>query len=88
VVVRSVYARALPDWHIMDVVNEWHKPRHREFRPRTVWSLFNAFTETLKGSLTLLPTRTQALHGLLDSHVGLLLPRPESSAEMHVEIAA
>src|SRR5262249_33725642 len=87
-VVRSVYARALPGSQIMDVVNEWHVPRHEQFQPRTVWSLFNAFTETLKGSLTLLPSRTQALHGLLDSHVGLLLPKPESSAELHVELAA
>jgi len=37
-----------------------------------VWSLFNAFTESLKdGSLAELPKRTEALHGLLDSHVGL-----------------
>src|SRR5262245_6015685 len=87
-VVRSVYARALPGSHIMDVVNEWRKPRHEDFRPRTVWSLFNAFTEMLKGSLTLLPARTQALHGLLDSHVGLLLPKPVSSDETHVQLAA
>jgi hypothetical protein len=87
-VVRSVYARALPASQVVDVVNEWRKPQHEEFRPRTVWSLFNSFTETLKGSLTLLPSRTQALHGLLDTHVGLLLSKPESSAETHVEIAA
>jgi hypothetical protein len=87
-VVRSVYSRALPGSHIVDALNEWRMPRHEEFQPRTVWSLFNAFIETLKGSLTLLPSRTQALHGLLDSHVGLLLARPESSAETHVEIAA
>jgi hypothetical protein len=87
-VVRSVYARALPGSHVMHVVNEWRRPRHADFQPRTVWSLFNAFTETLKGSLTLLPSRTQALHGLLDTHVGLLLPKPESSAETHVELAA
>lgn len=45
--------------------------RHDDFRLRTVWSLFNAFTETLKGNLTDLPRRTEALHGLLDHHVGL-----------------
>jgi hypothetical protein len=87
-VVRSVYARALPASQVVDVVNEWREPRHDDFRPRTAWSLFNAFTEVLKGSLTLLPSRTLALHGLLDSHVGLLLPKPESSAETHVELAA
>jgi hypothetical protein len=86
-VVRSVYARALPATDVVRVVNEWREPRHADFQARNVWSLFNAFTETLKGSLTLLPSRTQALHGLLDTHVGLLLPRPESSAETHVEMA-
>jgi hypothetical protein len=87
-VVRAVYARALPATQVVDVVNEWREPRHEDFRPRTAWSLFNSFTEVLKGSLTLLPSRTQALHGLLDSHVGLLLPSPQSSDETHLEIAA
>jgi hypothetical protein len=88
-VVRSVYARALPGSQVMDVVNEWRQPRHAEFQPRTIWSLFNAFTEALKGSLTLLPSRTQALHGLLDSHVGLLTGKPvDGSDETRMEIAA
>jgi hypothetical protein len=87
-VVRSVYTRALPGSQIIDVLNEWRKPRHAEFQPRTVWSLFNCFSETLKGSLTLLPSRTQALQGLLDSHVGLLFPKPESSSEAQIAMAA
>jgi hypothetical protein len=42
------------------------------FESRNVWSLFNAFTETLKqASLTELPKRALALHGLLDVAVGL-----------------
>ena len=37
-----------------------------------IWSLFNSFTEALKqGNLAELPKRTEALHGLLDGHVGL-----------------
>ena len=37
-----------------------------------LWSLFNAFTETLEqGNLAALPKRTEALHGLLDVAVGL-----------------
>lgn len=27
---------------------EYHEPRHAEFRPRTAWSLLNAFTEILR----------------------------------------
>lgn len=57
---------------IPSVLHEWREPRHQEFGDRNVWSLFNAFTESLKeGSLAELPKRTEALHGLLDVHVGL-----------------
>jgi len=34
-------------------------------------------TEVLKGSLDRLPRRTQALHGLLDAHCGLLTADPK-----------
>ena len=57
---------------IPPVLSEWREPRHDAFEGRNVWSLFNAFTESLKeGSLSELPKRTEALHGLLDMHVGL-----------------
>jgi hypothetical protein len=37
-----------------------------------VWSLFNSFTEAQKeGNLQERPKRTEALHGLPDSHVGI-----------------
>lgn len=54
------------------VLREWREPNHEPFVERSIWSLFNAFTETLKqGNLAELPKRTEALHGLLDVHVGL-----------------
>ncbi|WP_232289496.1 DUF932 domain-containing protein [Verrucomicrobium spinosum] len=57
---------------IPSVLKEWREPRYPVFEDRSVWSLFNAFTEALKdGSLAELPRRTEALHGLLDVHVGL-----------------
>ncbi len=57
---------------IPSVLHQWREPQHEEFQTRNVWSLFNAFTESLKdGNLAELPKRTEALHGLLDSHVGL-----------------
>jgi hypothetical protein len=37
-----VSPRLLPD-----LVKEWRTPEHDEFTPRTVWSLFNAFTAVL-----------------------------------------
>ena len=64
----------MPNRTIPEVLKEWREPRHEEFQPRNIWSLFNAFTEALKGNLIELPRRTEALHGLLDSHVGLALP--------------
>ena len=37
---------------------EWREPRHNAFVGRNVWSLFNAFTESLKeGNLAELPKR-------------------------------
>jgi hypothetical protein len=57
---------------IPPVLHEWREPRYDAFEGRNVWSLFNAFTESLKeGNLAELPKRTEALHGLLDTHVGL-----------------
>ena len=65
--VRVVGATALPA-----VLEEWRKPRFEAFQPRTAWSLFNSFTQVLKGcSLAALPARTERLHGLFDAHVGL-----------------
>jgi hypothetical protein len=57
---------------VPSVLKEWRTPRHPQFEQRNIWSLFNSFTEALKdGSLADLPKRTEALHGLLDIHVGL-----------------
>ena len=41
---------------------------------RATSGAFNAFTEALKGNLIELPRRTEALHCLLDNHVGLTAP--------------
>jgi len=73
-VIRSCDVGVVPNRTIPEVLREWREPRHMEFEPRNAWSLFNAFTEALKGNLIELPRRTEALHGLLDSHVGLTTP--------------
>jgi hypothetical protein len=70
-VVRSVDAGIVSNRSIPDVLAEWRQPSHDDFAPRTAWSLFNGFTEVLKGNLPELPRRTERLHGLLDSEVGL-----------------
>lgn len=45
---------------------QWHRPRHKEFQPRTLWSLYNAATEALKSSppAAVLERHTQ-LHALV-----------------------
>ena len=70
--IRGVDAGVCANSYIPAVLQEWREPRHREFEVRNVWTLFNSFTEALKdGNLMELPKRTQALHALLDTHVGL-----------------
>ncbi len=70
-VIRAVDVGACTNRMIPSVINEWREPSHIEFQERSAWSLFNAFTEILKGNLAELPKRTEVLHGLFDTTVGL-----------------
>lgn len=70
--IRAIDVGVCANSYIPKVLREWREPEHEEFRPRTVWSFFNAFTAALKeGNLMELPKRTEALHGLLDAEVGI-----------------
>ena len=69
--IRAMDAGIVSTTRIPDVLDEWRKPTHEEFKPRTLWSLFNAFTEVLKGRLHDLPSRTQRLYRLCDERCGL-----------------
>ena len=71
-IIRAVDCRAIVPSQVPDVVREWRDPSHREFRPRNLWSLFNAFTEVYKGqNPATTMNRSEALHGLCDGVVGL-----------------
>jgi len=74
-VVQAFDQRIVPVTQIPRVLAEWRAPSHPEFaKSRNVWRLFNAFTETLKGSsLFQRPVATQALHGLMDTACGIAL---------------
>jgi len=69
--VRAVDVGVCPVTTLPKILQEWRQPSHEAFAPRNAWSLFNGFTEALKGNLTLLPKRTTALTGLMDAAVGL-----------------
>jgi hypothetical protein len=70
-VIRSVDAEALAPSAIPKVLREWREPWHSEFVPRNAWSLFNGFTEILKGKPHLLADRTRMLHGVFDEALGI-----------------
>ena len=65
-IVRALDARAITTTMVPKVLEQWRSPNHPEFKDRNLWSLYNAFTETLKGGLLKLPQRSEALHGVLD----------------------
>lgn len=46
--VEAVRAGVVPASWIPKVLRAWDEPAHEEFRLRTAWSLFNAFTEVQK----------------------------------------
>jgi hypothetical protein len=69
-IVRALDAGAITTLMVPKVLEQWRAPNHPEFKDRNLWSLYNGFTETLKGGLLKLPQRSQALHGVLDGAVG------------------
>lgn len=72
-VIKALDLKAITTNQVPRVLNEWRHPRHDEFKTRTIWSLFNSFTETMKStSLSDLPRRTIKLQGILDQHCDVL----------------
>lgn len=70
--IRALLAHVVSGEALPKVVGEWRKPAHDDFAPRNVWSLFNDFTEVMKGSAPIAAVkRTMALQGLFDAHCGL-----------------
>jgi hypothetical protein len=67
-IIQSVDSGVMANSYIPKVLDEWRHPRHREFKPRNLWSLQNGFTEVFKGRIDLLPERSMRLHGVLDAH--------------------
>ena len=57
---------------VQKVVNEWHEPSN-DFGGKTIWRLFNAVTEALKGSpLHDMPSRTIEMQSICDYSTGFV----------------
>jgi len=82
-----VDSKAFSARDVYKTVKEFEAPRHEEFKGDTLWNLYNACTEHLKGGdLSKLPTRTMAIQSnfdrlaghkpdlLVDNETGLVLP--------------
>ena len=67
---RHVSARTLPL-----VISQWREPSHEEFKPRSAWSLLNAFTTAISSRAKSNPQEysrtTMRLGGLIDAALGL-----------------
>ena len=48
IAIKALDEKIVTGSSIPRVLNQWRKPRHNEFQPRTGWSLFNSFTEVTK----------------------------------------
>lgn len=70
-IVQAIDSDVVPPSRIPRVLEEWREPQYGEFSDRNAWSLFNAFTETMKGHLHMLPARSGRLHELMDGHCGV-----------------
>jgi hypothetical protein len=87
-VIRAIDSKVIGPTRVKAVLEEWRKPRHQEFSPRTIWSFFNAFTEARKpkkregnrdnNNLITLPASTQRLHVLMDKECGLTIIQDET----------
>ena len=68
IVIRALDAGAITTKQVPEVMNEWRRPSHPEFLPRTAWSLFNAVTEVHKRvNPHTACRRGEALYGLFDA---------------------
>ena len=76
--IQTVRAGVIAPSRLAHVIEAWHRDERPE--PRHLWTLFNNYTEALKGTLEIpeLARRTERLHGLADLAVSKIrqLPAP------------
>lgn len=69
-IILTAYRRGvISSLQLPKVCQAWEEPPHDDFRPRTTWSLFNAFTEVLRPRAVAAPSafvaQTIRLNGLM-----------------------
>jgi hypothetical protein len=70
-VIKLVDSKAFTARDIYAAVQEFRKPRHADFEGSTLWSLYNAITELLKGGgFSRLPFKTMTCQSILDKVAG------------------
>jgi len=69
-IARAFLGGAIAKTQVADVITQWSKPNHPEFKERNLLALHSAFTETWKGRLDLLPSNSKILHREFDGVAG------------------
>lgn len=85
--ITLVDSAAMPARNIYSTIQEFRSPRHDEFKGGTLWTLYNAFTENLKGGdLSKLPQRTMTAQSIFDKLTGHVPNIVEVEVEETVEV--
>jgi hypothetical protein len=83
-ILRAWESRIVSHLQLPRVISEWREPSHEQFRPRTRWSLFNAFTEVLR---PFSESNPQAFAGRTFGLNRLLVPPNEGPAIVNASFA-
>ena len=71
--VNLAEAKSINAKDVFAITQEFKSPRHPEFNSPTLWNLYNAVTENMKGTdLNKMPVRNMIMHSLLDNRAGFL----------------
>jgi hypothetical protein len=72
ILIQAVRTDVLVPTKLKTAIAEWDAPRYKEFAEGgpTLWRLFNAITEAIKGRVEPLRLQTPAIHGIFDQAAG------------------
>jgi hypothetical protein len=69
--IESMEQGIVPATRLPVIAGHWREPKHEEFKPRTAWSLMNAFTEVEKDRASTVFNRTIDLNALFRERLGI-----------------